>query len=322
MDAFELLKQDHKKVSKLFSKIESASGQAKSELFDQLKAELDLHAHIEETVLYPALENTEEAREITLEAYEEHKVVKDLLGELANAADQNEEWDAKLKVLKENVEHHVEEEEGELFGKARKALGHERIETLGADLEAEKASKSGAPKPRMATKSKPTAGRNNKTAKSESPGVLPGVLNRLANLVGLGASPSDKPDNSTRRPGKTPAKKSSKKQAAKSNSTSASKNASASKVAGKAASKASKSGPAKSAESAPKAAARKRSGEARTSKRATATSKKAASRGSRTSATKTASRAASNQRVKAGGTRGAKKARARKSSSGTRNKSR
>ena len=96
MDAFELLKQDHKKVSKLFSEIESASGQTKSQLFDQLKAELDLHAHIEETVLYPALENTEEAREITLEAYEEHNVVKDLLGELANAGAPNDEWDAKL----------------------------------------------------------------------------------------------------------------------------------------------------------------------------------------------------------------------------------
>src|SRR6185436_18619884 len=140
MDAFELLKKDHKKVSGLFEQIEQASGTAKKSIFTQLKSELDLHAQIEEMIFYPALENKDESRDITLEAYEEHKVVKDLLAELA-AQPHSDEWDAKLTVLKENVEHHVEEEEGELFDKAEAVLSDEQIERLGAEMEAAKAGK-------------------------------------------------------------------------------------------------------------------------------------------------------------------------------------
>ena len=140
MDAFELLKKDHKKVSQLFKEIEAASGQRKKEIFARLKTELDVHANVEERIFYPALENKEEARDITLEAYEEHKVVKDLLGELESSNAPEDEWDAKLTVLKENVEHHVEEEEGELFSKARQALSKQEIEELGVEMEAEKAS--------------------------------------------------------------------------------------------------------------------------------------------------------------------------------------
>jgi hypothetical protein len=79
MDPFELLQKDHKKVSELFAQIEAASGQAKMRIFRQLKNELDVHANIEESVFYPALEREPETIEITLEAYEEHRVVKDLL---------------------------------------------------------------------------------------------------------------------------------------------------------------------------------------------------------------------------------------------------
>ena len=111
MDAFELLKADHRKVSKLFDQLESVNGNKKFDVFEQIKAELDLHAHIEETILYPALEKLEETHEITLEAYEEHKLVKTLLAELAQANSADDEWQAKAKVLRENVDHHVEEEE-------------------------------------------------------------------------------------------------------------------------------------------------------------------------------------------------------------------
>ena len=83
MDPFKLLKADHQTVSELFDTVEAARGQAKSAAFRKLKTELDVHAHIEETFLYPALKNAEASRDITLEAYEEHKVVKDLLAELA-----------------------------------------------------------------------------------------------------------------------------------------------------------------------------------------------------------------------------------------------
>jgi hemerythrin-like domain-containing protein len=143
MDAFELLKTDHEKVSGLFKRIESVSGKAKVGVFNQIKHELEVHTQIEETILYPALKNAEETRDLTLEAYEEHRIVKDLLAELA-AAKPGDQWDAKLTVLKENVEHHVEEEEGELFKKANGVLSREEVESLGDQMAREK-EKLGAP---------------------------------------------------------------------------------------------------------------------------------------------------------------------------------
>ena len=141
MDAFELLKADHRKVEQLFSQLESASGKQKLQVFEQIKTELELHTHIEEKLFYPALEEPEETHDLTLEAYEEHDVVKRLLKELGRARTANDEWEAKAKVLQENVEHHVEEEENELFPKAETALGEEEIEALGEQMETEKARK-------------------------------------------------------------------------------------------------------------------------------------------------------------------------------------
>ena len=141
MNAFTLLKADHEKVAGILSSIEETTERAvkgRNDLFAKLKSELDLHAKIEEEILYPALEETDEAREITLEAYEEHRLVKQLLTELEAEPKDTEEWTAKFSVLKENIEHHVEEEEGEMFKKARQALSEEEIETLGEQLQAAK----------------------------------------------------------------------------------------------------------------------------------------------------------------------------------------
>ncbi|MDT5063269.1 MAG: hypothetical protein QOH63_3728 [Acidobacteriota bacterium] len=141
MDAFELLKKDHEKVSGIFEKLEPTTERGvrtREELFTQLKQELDIHSQIEEQILYPVLKEAEETHDITLEAYEEHNVVKTLLAELEALPKDDETWEAKLTVLKENVEHHVEEEEGEMFKKARKVLSTEQIEALGARLEAAK----------------------------------------------------------------------------------------------------------------------------------------------------------------------------------------
>ena len=118
MDAFNLLKADHEKVAKLFERLERASGKTKLNVFKQIKTELELHTHIEEKIFYPALEKPSETHDLTLEAYEEHNQVKKLLRELGRARTANDEWQAKAKVLQENVEHHVEEEENELFPKA------------------------------------------------------------------------------------------------------------------------------------------------------------------------------------------------------------
>jgi hemerythrin superfamily protein len=198
MDAFELLKNDHKKVSTLFQEIEAASDQAKKGFFNQLKSELDLHAHVEETIFYPVLEQAPESRDITLEAYEEHKVVKELLAELA-AGEPNDEWNAKLTVLRENVEHHVEEEEGELFDKAEDVLTQDQIEELGDRMAAEKA-KAQPAEADGARASARAGSRSSKTGagKSRTAGATAkkgekktGILSTLANLVGLGGSSTE-----------------------------------------------------------------------------------------------------------------------------------
>jgi len=171
MDAFNLLKADHRKVEELFSQLESASGQAKMRVFEQIKMELDLHTHIEEKIFYPALEKPKQTHDLTLEAYEEHDVVKKLLREMSKAKSANEEWEAQAKVLQENVEHHVEEEENELFPKAEAALSEEQIEALGEQMETEKERKQ-----RGATKSsskKKSAGANKSASKSKSASTAP-----------------------------------------------------------------------------------------------------------------------------------------------------
>ncbi|MDQ3172711.1 MAG: hemerythrin domain-containing protein [Acidobacteriota bacterium] len=138
MDAFKLLKSDHEKVAGILEKLEGTTERAlktREELFTQLKTELDIHAGIEEKIFYPVLEKAEESRDITLEAFEEHRLVKQLLGELEAEVKDDEKWTAKFTVLKEQIEHHVEEEEGEMFKKARKVLSKEEIEELGARME-------------------------------------------------------------------------------------------------------------------------------------------------------------------------------------------
>ena len=142
MDAITLLKTDHEKVSGIFEKLEETTESAektREELFAQLKQELDIHSHIEETIFYPVLKKSEETREITMEGIQEHHVVKVLLRELDAMGVGSETWTAKLKVLKENVEHHVEEEEGDMFKSAREVLSREQLEELGALMEQEKA---------------------------------------------------------------------------------------------------------------------------------------------------------------------------------------
>lgn len=191
MDAFELLKTDHRKVAELFDLLETAGGKRKLDVFKRIKSELELHTHIEETIFYPALEKPEETHDLTLEAYEEHKVVKGLLTELSRAKSADDEWQAKAKVLRENVEHHVEEEENELFDKADDALSDEEIESLGDRMAAEKARKLGQPAPK-----KSAAKVRSKDDSSQS-----GILSTIANFVGLGD--------------KTGKKKSAKKAAAK-----------------------------------------------------------------------------------------------------------
>ena len=138
MNAFQLLKEDHQKVSGIFQQLEPTTERAektRTELFAKLHEELDIHARVEEAVFYPAIKQAAETREIVLEGFEEHHVIKMLLKELASMPVDTEQWTAKIKVLKENVEHHVEEEEGEMFQKARDVLSEDDINRLGAQME-------------------------------------------------------------------------------------------------------------------------------------------------------------------------------------------
>jgi hemerythrin-like domain-containing protein len=254
MDAFELLKADHKKVAQLFDSLESASGKAKMDVFKQIKNELDLHTHIEETIFYPALEKPEETHDLTLEAYEEHKVVKALLAELAGATAANDEWDAKAKVLRENVEHHVDEEENELFDKADDALSDEEIEALGNRMEAEKARKQGRPAPTQ------TAAKKGKTDKGKASDGEPGILSKIAEFVGLGSDTANKRTAKKKPAKKTAVKKGSKTGAQKKAGakkkveTSASKRSAAGQGSKRAASRPSRSTKATGASSRKKAA--------------------------------------------------------------------
>ncbi len=134
MDALELLKDDHDKVKKLLEQGESTTERAektRTELFAKLKQELSVHERIEEEIFYPALKGHPRAKELVLEAYEEHHVVDTILGELEQTDVSDEKWGAKFTVVRENIEHHIEEEEGEMFEQARQVFDGAELEELG-----------------------------------------------------------------------------------------------------------------------------------------------------------------------------------------------
>lgn len=139
MNPFELLKADHRKVKQLFEQLVDTTERAvkkREQLFPKLKMELDVHARIEEDIFYPATLAREETHKITNEAYAEHDQVKKLLAEIEALPVDSEEWTAKMTVLMEDVEHHVGEEEEEIFPKAEKLLPADELETLGDQMAA------------------------------------------------------------------------------------------------------------------------------------------------------------------------------------------
>jgi hypothetical protein len=137
MDAISLLKADHDKVKKLLAEGEQSTERAektRTELFETLKAEMMLHERIEEEIFYPALKEHPKAKAIALEGYEEHHVVDEIMGELEATDVTDETWSAKFKVMKENIEHHIEEEEGEMFTQAREIFEADELEQLGSRM--------------------------------------------------------------------------------------------------------------------------------------------------------------------------------------------
>ena len=135
MDALDLIKQDHKRLRKLLEETLEAKGSEREQRMDFLRTELVAHERMEEEVLYPRLREEKKAREPVLEGYEEHHVADVLLDELLDVPPETDLWKAKVKVLKENVEHHMDEEEDELFKDARAVLDREELNRLGERME-------------------------------------------------------------------------------------------------------------------------------------------------------------------------------------------
>lgn len=136
MKATELLKKQHRAVEKLFGELKKLDGPARRPVMDQISEELAHHMAIEEDIFYPAVRelDTKKTEEMIPEAIEEHHVVKLVLKEIPLVDPEDERFEAKMTVLGEFIEHHVEEEEKEMF-KAAESLGDVRLRELGALME-------------------------------------------------------------------------------------------------------------------------------------------------------------------------------------------
>jgi hemerythrin-like domain-containing protein len=137
MDAISLLEEDHRKMKKLLSELESTTERGvktREDLFATVKDELTVHETIEEEIFYPALKEHPKTKEIALEAYEEHHVVDMVMAEIEDVPHDDETWGAKFKVMKENIEHHIEEEENEMFKQARQVFEEGELEALGEQM--------------------------------------------------------------------------------------------------------------------------------------------------------------------------------------------
>jgi hypothetical protein len=138
-DPIVLLETDHRRFEALLKQGEETTERGvkvRTNLLETLTAELNVHELIEEKILYPALEPHAEAREIVLEGFQEHHVADLLLNELHALARSDEQWGAKFKVLKESIEHHIQEEEGQMFRIARAVLGRDELTDLGVRMKA------------------------------------------------------------------------------------------------------------------------------------------------------------------------------------------
>ena len=160
MDAIAVLNRDHEEVERLFRQFEKLTERAhrsKQKIVMKIIRELAIHAAVEEMLFYPAVRTAalkanvrtlKEAADTVLESLEEHHVVKWTLSELEKMKPEDERYDAKVQVLMESVRHHVEEEEEELFPKARRLLGDDLLFELGDRIEKAKKIAPTRPHPR------------------------------------------------------------------------------------------------------------------------------------------------------------------------------
>lgn len=136
-DAITLLENDHRRFETLLEQGEATTERAvksRTTVLNTLTAELNLHELVEEKILYPALKAHPETRDIVLEGYQEHHVADVLTRELVQLPSDDEQWGAKFKVLKESLEHHIKEEEREMFVKARGIFSRDELLRLGTEI--------------------------------------------------------------------------------------------------------------------------------------------------------------------------------------------
>jgi hemerythrin superfamily protein len=137
MNAIELLESQHREVEEIFESIQKTKkASAKEDLFVELADKLAIHAAIEEHVFYPSVK-AKRTEDILLESLEEHLAIKRVLADLMQIDGEDETFDAKIKVLKEEVEHHVGEEERELFPKVLKLMSEDELEAIGEQMKDE-----------------------------------------------------------------------------------------------------------------------------------------------------------------------------------------
>jgi len=142
MDALELLKVDHQRVSDLFREAESSDSLKKKRvIFNSIQSELDLHTYIEETVFYPTFRKYPDFENLLSESYAEHAQVKELVSRIQALPAESSELSQKMSQLKQRVEHHVHQEETDLFPRIRKVMKSSEREQLGRHLQVAKQEK-------------------------------------------------------------------------------------------------------------------------------------------------------------------------------------
>jgi hemerythrin superfamily protein len=135
--ATKLLEEDHRRVRELFDRYEDTRDRAtKKRIVEEITRELTLHARVEEEIFYPRfLGRSGDPEKMVRESFEEHKIVETLLKELSRMAPADEQFDAKVTVLQESVDHHAQEEEDDLFPEAEKRLSKEQLQAMGGEME-------------------------------------------------------------------------------------------------------------------------------------------------------------------------------------------
>lgn len=134
MDAITMLKTDHDKLKGLLTQLEKTTERGvktREQLFATIKGELTVHEIIEEEIFYPELKSHPKAKDLVLEGYQEHHVVDLLMGELEALPVEDETWGAKAQVMQEDIEHHIAEEEDEMFKVARQVFEKSELDDLG-----------------------------------------------------------------------------------------------------------------------------------------------------------------------------------------------